>query len=52
MTPVIKRRKQPFNNDATKVSNADKVPFRCSSNKVCFHVVLGAAPKISIMHIT
>ena len=23
MTPVIKRRKQPFNNDSTKVSNAD-----------------------------
>lgn len=28
MTPVIKRRKQPFNNDATKVSNADRADLQ------------------------
>lgn len=44
--------KRSFTALGAKVCYADKVPFRCSSNKVCFHVVLGAAPKISIMHIT
>ena len=38
MTPVIKRRKQPFNNDATKVSNADNVSFRCGCPNVCYSV--------------
>ena len=31
-----------------KVGNADRVHFRCSCTNVCFHLILGAAPKIPI----